>query len=70
MHILSSSFQKTVVPIATEPPVKQTEVSVKESVDVTPLAKQESESEPSAVASEGSSVELFWRLNMAMVDEM
>ena len=56
MHILSSSFQKTVAPIATEPPVKQTEVSVKESVDVTPLAKQESEV---AVASEGSSVQLF-----------
>lgn len=43
---------KTVAPIATEPPVKQTEVSAKESGDVTPLAKQESESEPSAVASE------------------
>ena len=50
--------------------MKQTEVSAKESVDVTPLAKQESESEPGAVASEGLSVELFWRLNMAMVDEM
>ena len=61
MHILSSSFQKTVASIATEPPVKETEVSAKESVDVTPLAKQESESEPSevAVASEGSSVQPF-----------
>ena len=41
--------------------MKQTEVSPKESVDVTPRAEKESESEPSevAVASEGLSVQLF-----------